>query len=136
MQTPARFRFRVRDMKEAHILLGVALIGLALAITWTAYPWDRTAALLFDRVNYIQAGDKFDVAIGMEIAPAAAVLVKNGWDQMHPALVVNHCVGRQPTTEQSVIMFFDRTWRNGSMCLVEEDGKVRAIGWAFVPLTP
>lgn len=120
------------------LIVGVIVLsGLAMLLQ----PLDRSYAVFFEEAGYVDTGTKFNLTVGMNSQTARTVALESGWRPLEEgvtgALVAGgwRCGGRQIQSSDEVQMYRENSWRNGLLCIFEEDGTVTGIGWSFSPLT-
>lgn len=125
-------------MASNRLIWAGVVLAMVLGLAWCASPIDLTVATFVDHTGYIRSGERFGVRVGMDLGEAKRVLAGRGFAQVHPLTqdTVRQCEGRTPFEGEAIVSFLDRSWRNGSVCLMVQQGRVVAIGWALVPLTP
>jgi|CXWL01.1.fsa_nt_gi hypothetical protein len=120
------------------VIVLAPVVAALVATIFLAMPFERTHAVFFESFGYTESETKFGVRIGMDANEAAEVLVASGLDPMPDAAMyaLMECRGRRPEQLETLKLYFDDSWRDGSVCFVVRNSKVVAIGWVFSPLTP
>ncbi|MGE0653311.1 MAG: hypothetical protein AB7P12_16440 [Alphaproteobacteria bacterium] len=78
--------------------------------------------------GYIEHGSKFGIDIGMNVA--ANRLVEHGLEPVE--LTATHsCHGRAYGSERRVELWYDRTWRRGTICVSSEENRVASVSWIY-----
>lgn len=111
-------------MRPAFKLIGMLAILLAVGVA----VWSFKDVIPLRGV--LTWGSRFDVSIGDPYEDAQEALLSNGYSLLN-SKAGGLCVFRRFDATRIVHAFSAPGWPPGTVCLVEEDGKVREIVWAF-----
>lgn len=110
-------------------IIWVVLVALILAFAYMMTDEFNRAGLLSSE-GYVGNGTKFGVEIGKSRNLAAQRLLDRGLEPV--ALTsVQSCHGRTYDTKRQVELWYDRTWRRGTICLSSEANKVTSVSWIY-----
>ena len=85
--------------------------------------------------GYVESGSKFGIEIGMSRDAAVNRLASRGLDQVD-LTAPQSCHGRNYGPERQVELWYDRSWRRGTICLSSEENKIASISWVYNWGTP
>ena len=116
---------------------GTLLAGLTvtmIAVGYLALDDFNRAGILASR-GTIEEGSKFGVEIGMELDDAGHVLRERG---LRPAALTApaSCHERTYSAERELELWYDDTWRRGTICLASVHGQVVSVSWRYDWMTP
>ena len=111
-------------MRRGFKLIGALAILLAVGVA----AWSFKDAIPLRGV--LTEGSRFDVSIGDPYDDAHKALLSNGYG-LFTSEAGGLCVFRRFDATRIVHTFAAPGWPPGTVCLVEEDGKVLEIVWAF-----
>lgn len=111
-------------MRPAFKLISILTIMLAVGVA----AWSLTGVIPLRGV--LTEGSRFDVSIGDPYDAAHEALLSNGFSLFNSE-AGGLCVFRRFDATSIVHAFAASRWPPGTVCLVEEDGKVHEIVWAF-----
>lgn len=101
------------------------------------------AALLADDVNrmmilkpqgQIASGSVFGVGVGDPRGASVALLRARFGN--HDVKRGGRCLGREHGPEFKLDIFYDESWRRGSICTISSNERVVAVEWYFNPFAP
>ena len=116
---------------------GILLAGLTvmlIALGYLAFD-DFTRAGLLASQGHAEEGSKFGVEIGMELDDAGHGLRERG---LRPVALTApaSCHGRIYAAEHELELWYDDTWRRGTICLASVNGRVESISWLYNWIAP
>jgi len=94
----------------------------------------RNATSLLDPGGLTYSGTKFGVRTGASEKDAIAALKRWGFSDLNTQ-TTPWCMGRNLRTERTLFAY-DRSWRNGIVCVGLDHGRVRVISWTYNFLAP
>ena len=89
--------------------------------------------------GYIESGTKFGIYIGMPVSDARQRLAGRG---LSPVDLTRErsfnspqrCHGRTYGPDRHVELWWDNSWRRGTICLTSTRDKVASVSWHFNPV--
>lgn len=96
---------------------------------------ERNLASLTSPEGRIVDGSKFGVSIGQTSESAHRAMLQDGFI-FDGAQNGGGCVRHVYEPTELVEAFSDRSWRNGTVCVVSRGSHVVAVEWFFAPLKP
>lgn len=91
--------------------------------------FDR-AGLQLGSQGTLVTGSRFGITIGMTLPEARQRFISRGLVFMGTA---EKCYVLPKTDRVSYEIWWDNSWRGGTMCLASQQGKVVALDWVFDP---
>ncbi len=107
------------------VALGVALVGFGYLM---ADEFNRAGVL--SSKGYIESGSKFGIDIGMSRDAAARQLSDQGLEQVE-LTATQSCHGRSHGPDRYVELWYDRSWRRGTICLSSTGNRVASVSWVY-----
>jgi hypothetical protein len=120
--------------KTIFIIFGLLLSGLLILFV-TAICDERGGSALFRPEGSIYTGEKFGVNIGEDIEKADTTVQSSGWKYSERQLG-GKCVRHSYSAGQSMYVYYDKSWRRGTLYLISRLGKIQSLEWYFQPFTP
>jgi hypothetical protein len=112
----------------------IALTIMVIAMGFLMFDDFNRAGVLGSK-GYLEEGSKFGVEVGLELGEARTVLREKG---LRPVDLTapSSCHGRTYSADRQLELWYDDTWRRGTICLSSVDRRVVSISWSFNWMTP
>ena len=78
----------------------------------------------------ISKGERFGLSIGQDYGSAAARMSALGF-KTHAVTKDSSCHGFDYDRSRQLALWWDDSWRKGTICLVVLDGKVEYVSWMY-----
>jgi hypothetical protein len=85
--------------------------------------------------GHIANGKKFGISVGAPAYVAQGVLNARGLILARRSDGGN-CYGRMYPKQYNLIVYFDGTWRHGSVCIASINNQIKEISWFYSFLSP
>lgn len=108
----------------------LALIAALVGIGFLKADEFNRAGMLSSE-GYIESGSKFDVTIGMPRDAAARRLSDRGLEEVEQLTADQSCHGRSYGADRQVELWYDRSWRRGTICLSSTGNRVASLSWIY-----
>lgn len=115
------------------ILGGILLVMFGVGFAVLADEYNRAGVLSSRGVS--TSGERFGVAIGMDSMQARDVLRRRGLTPVELTLAQS-CHGRTYTSDEQVELWYDDTWRRGTICVVSRSSRVTVVSWSYNWMAP
>jgi uncharacterized membrane protein len=117
--------------KALFTALVVVLIVIGSAIV--ASPLTRTG--LMRSKGSISEGSFLGINIGESASTAGIKIARMGFRTIESSYGRN-CMGIHYPEDYHVVLYYDNSWRNGTICVASIAGRVRGIRWYYDFLSP
>jgi hypothetical protein len=125
----------MRNRKSAFAKVAAVAAGLAALIAFAGIAWllsigDLNRAGIFGSGGEISSGVKFGVTLGEPISAARATLRNAGFVRGSPSRS-DACLGRTVRDGETVELWDDPSWRNGTICVFSRGSTTTRIAWSI-----
>lgn len=110
----------------AGLVIGLPLIGfLTFVFIERQY--------LIGTAGIISNGEKYGVSIGKSVDTARRIFETNNFEESPYYISSNSigCLGFVETRPLDKIVFVDKSWRRGTVCVASKEGVVEYIAWRY-----
>lgn len=111
-----------------YIIWAASLAALAGIGYLIADEFNRAGILSSE--GYIESGSKFGIAIGMSHDAAAMRLSGRGLEKVE-LTAEQSCHGRSYGPDRQVELWYDRSWRRGTICLSLVGNRIASVSWIY-----
>ncbi|WP_417616849.1 hypothetical protein [Parasphingorhabdus sp.] len=117
-------------MKIVAFCLGLAaILFLSYALGFSRYADFNRSGILGSN-GHVVTGGKFGIEVGENYKRAEAVMMSLGFE--NPELTkAGSCHGYDYGKDLEPNLWFDNSWRKGTICIVTSSDKVRHISWSY-----
>ena len=113
----------------ASLLVALASVGVGYATALSRHSAFNRAALAGSN-GRIESGQKFGVAIGDEYDAVEMKFRELGFEQRE-LTKPQSCHGFTYASELTPHLWFDNSWRKGTLCVVSSGGRVKYLSWTY-----
>ena len=113
-------------MTKRPLLIALAVLSLIFALFLSD---GLNRAGLTGSSGYITSGAKFELEIGSTVGQADQQLARRGFVSVEQAQE-GSCLSRAYSAVESAELRMHRGWPRATVCVIERDGRVSAIGWS------
>jgi len=120
-------------MKTKATLKWMSFIVLALPIiALLAFLFSERSYLL-GNTGLISAGEKYGIKIGSSLVTTKQILENNNFEESQYYMSGNDigCLGFAETRTLDKIVYVDKSWRRGTVCIASDEGVVEYIAWRY-----
>jgi hypothetical protein len=110
-------------------LIWAALVAALAGIGYMMADEFNRAGILSSE-GYIESGSKFGMEIGMSRDTAASRLSERGLEQVE-LTAQQSCHGRSYGPDRQVELWYDRSWRRGTICLSSTGNRIASVSWIY-----
>jgi len=118
---------------KRYLLIALPMLCIAVAAILILSPLTRVA--ITRSKGKIDEGRFLDVEIGSMSAAAHKALTDRGFRHIERTQGGN-CMGIFYEANFEVNLYFDDSWRRGTICVASIDGRVRSVRWYYDFLDP
>ncbi len=113
-------------MTQRPLLIAVAVLALMFAFFLSD---GLNRAGLTGSGGFITSGEKFGLEIGSAVGQADQQLTRRGFVSVEQ-VQDGSCLSRTYSEVESAELWMHRGWPRATVCVIERDGRVSAIGWS------
>ena len=111
------------------LIILTVIVGAAYTFAWSRYSAFNRAGIT-GAAGRIGSGEKFGTTIGDPPSEAERNFKELGFEKV--ALTrPQSCHGFRYSKEQTVQLWFDNSWRRGTLCVVSSAQKVTHLSWSY-----
>ena len=122
-------QFAVMFRKALSFLLLSALLGTAYVFAWSPHASYNRAGII-GTTGRIDSGAKFGVTIGDVQWTAQKTFWKAGFYRVE-STKPQSCHGFEYSKTQNIEVWFDDSWRRGTLCVVSSESKITHLSWSY-----
>lgn len=120
----------------SRMVLAVSFLA-AISVAVVAFLSDPfNLAGVYGSQGFIRSGEKFNISVGGSRSQATAMLRKKGINAVAPTSTFHGCFVNPVPPSQQIELFWDRSWRRGTICIASSKDTVTALGWHYNWLAP
>ena len=112
--------------------LTIGILFSALIATVAFFVPERNRAPFSNSEGVIWHGERFGVVVGQPETINRRNLEQQGWSYDHTEMG-GGCIRHHYAADYTVTVFFDESWRSGTLCVISKGHSVRAIEWFYGP---
>lgn len=113
-------------MTQRPLLIAVAVLAAIFALFLSD---GLNRASLTGSSGYITSGKKFGLEIGSTVGEADQLFTRRGFVSVEQ-VQDGSCLSRVYSAVESAELWMHRGWPRATVCVIERDGRVSAIGWS------
>ena len=113
----------------ASLLVALASAGVGYAAAISRYSAFNRAALAGSH-GRLEAGEKFGIAIGDDYEAVEAKFTELGFERRE-LTKPQSCHGFTYAADLTPHLWFDNSWRKGTVCVVSSAGRVIYLSWTY-----
>lgn len=107
----------------------VALILLVFAFGFSRYA-DFNRAGIMGSKGRVANGSKFGIEVGEHYSKSESLMASLGFENVQ-LTKDNSCHGYDYQDDMEPHLWFDNSWRKGTICVVTSSGKVKYVSWTY-----
>jgi hypothetical protein len=121
---------RVMTMKILAFVIGLAaLLFFSYTLGFSRYADFNRSGILGSK-GRVGTGSKFGIEVGENYSKAKALMTSLGFE--NPELTkVGSCHGYDYGKEFELHLWFDNSWRKGTICIITSSDEVRYVSWSY-----
>lgn len=117
--------------RKAFRIITIAIAGAAILAPAILLADELSRTALFDSTGHVVDGKKFGISIGGNRGDAVTHLRHMRSLRWHETTKGGICLMRRYTSDITVDVFIDESWRHGSICLASRRDRIEEIAWFF-----